>query len=163
MKKYQDLFILMNDRLAYDKALSEYNSRSKMYRLFHKAPVAPCSKTARELAQEYTEEFNRAHNLQIRRDYGNGDSSWIELNYDGNSLRPVVRAVMVYHGCIFESRKFYTENGDFEEWGICGRYRDGGMTLTDETAAHMNADYLQEAYKLFKKFLDKVANDFWII
>lgn len=158
---HRELFILMNDRLAYDKALEEYNSHSRFYRLFHKAPQCPTIKTAKELAQEYTEEFNKVLGLGTRKDYGNGDTSWVALGFDSDTCRPVLECVIVYHGCIFQSRKYYKTDGGFKEWGICGRYRDGGMTLTEETVTYMNADYLQEAYNEFKQLLNKVANDFW--
>ncbi|MDO4800930.1 MAG: hypothetical protein Q4A15_02070, partial [Prevotellaceae bacterium] len=154
-----DTYRAAMQKQQYDKATEAYQELPAIRKMFTAAPHDPSPETTAEsLAQKYVQQFNAAYSIGQRKDFPNGESLQITMNYNTESLQPVL--VMTYYdgACAFQERKAFESDGTKKDWPIEYPYSEFGITGRQTDLSHSaNRETIERGYALYDKLTEVIG------
>lgn len=123
--EWTKIFGAMLEQMRYESAIKEYNEKSLVYRLFHKAPKNPNNSTIDSLCKDYVDAYNDEHQLYIEND---GNFSTFYMCWNAETHLPILVLKTYGMNCFGMERKAFSSDGSFEDWGCPYPYSECGIS-----------------------------------
>lgn len=159
--EWKDALFLFLRKLDYGRQEPLYGIRKYLSRLFYikgSDREDPCpGKSARELAQLYVDAFHASHPScnGIRTDYGEGETFHCGLDYDSQTLMPVLSATHCFSGGGYCVRLFYSRNGEYVIKGPAYPYSE--VLVKGETPVDMCSEAVFCRYQHFYAAANEIS------
>ena len=140
------------------EALSSYNNKNWLLKLFTKKPECPHI-SEEELIQNFTQQYPT---LFVRMN-NNSEYAQVSVGYKAIDKLPLVTFKAYLNGCYYISRAAFKSDGSTEEWGCPYPYSECGITgLVTPNNTHLTDldPKFKEVEERYIKTIEKIKNEF---